>query len=489
MQHNYKLLLVDDDREWGITFISELSPLGFDIVFETQAENSVKRMSSDIDGVLLDIMWPVDTGGHVNRGKTTLQKIKLKYPNVPVIMLTNTMGSDYNKTDYPGAAFAYGKDSFESGDERVYLNFAELIKGEIKKRGALTSESARYGFIIGKNHFMESVCNAIDIASRTKEPALITGETGTGKESVARAIHKLSGCKGPLIIVNCGAFTETLLESELFGHEKGAFTGATGSRMGAFETASEGSVFLDEIGDAPVKVQVELLRVLQEGEIRRVGSSHPILVNSRIIAATNKNLDEEVSAGRFRKDLLYRMKVIQIHLPPLRERIDDIAELAEHFILKFNSKHLNDYKTPSLRKDVIALLQGYDWPGNIRELGNAVYSAALNTRSNWLLPCDFKIKESPADDSSAKYADEIITKFRDKEISFKEISDRINNGSPEMIRILRGICRWCYLKEKNLTEDLLVEYLGLNTRANVHRVLKDNAISTMILKQEFKNEP
>ncbi len=486
MSNKFRLLLIDDDQEWGHTFISELSPLDFDIHFETEAESALKRINLDKpDIILLDILWTTEDGSHVNKGKQTLKKIKNTYPDMPVIMLTNTMGSDFSETDYPGAVFPYGKDSFETGDKEAYARFAELIIGEIKKKACKVSADERYGFIVGKTPLLKEICKKIDVASTTKEPVLITGETGTGKELTAMAIHNHSGRRGTFITVNCGAFSETILESELFGHERGAFTGADKKRNGVFEAASEGTVFLDEIGDAPLKVQVELLRVIQSGEIKKLGSPMPISVNTRIIAATNKNLNEEIKNKRFRQDLLYRLKVIEIYMPPLRNRKEDILELAEHFIKKFNDEHKGSYKTPSLRKDVVALLQGYNWPGNIRELGKVIYSAALHTKSNWLLPSEFSLETNQMINSFAIDTVSIVSKFKNKEIDFNSITKRVAVGTLEMKAILEGICLWCYENEGRLTEELLVKYLGLNTRANVQRILSANSISTIKLKQQF----
>jgi len=205
---------------------------------------------------------------------------------------------------------------------------------------------------------------------------LITGESGTGKELVARALHVDSKrAQGPFVAVNCGAFVESLLESELFGHEKGAFTGAASTHKGAFERADGGTLFLDEIGDAPLAVQVKLLRALEEREIRRVGGREVIKVNVRLVSATNKNIDAMVSAGTFREDLLYRLNVVTLRIPPLRNRKEDIRKMADRFIAK--SAKENEKSIAAVHPDFYAALERYDWPGNVRQLRNIVESAVL----------------------------------------------------------------------------------------------------------------
>lgn len=451
MSDKYKLLLVDDDIEWGLTFQSELSRHGFEIIFETEAEKALKKIHSVTpDAVLLDIMWPEEKGGHVNKGKPTLAKLKRKRPDLPVIMLTNTMASDYNNTDYPGASFPYGKDSFEMGDKKAYTRFAELIKQEIEKAGKSVPASEKYGFIVGKTAAMKEVCKKIDVAVKTVEPVLITGETGTGKELVAKAIHKLSARKErPFLSLNCGALTETLLESEIFGHEKSAFTGADKQRRGLFETAEGGSIFLDEIGEASRNVQVKLLRVLQEKEILRVGSSEPIKIDVKVIAATNKVLDAEVKKGKFREDLLYRLKVLEIEMPPLRERKEDIEELVEHFIKKFNEKHEDSHKTHKLRADVLAELKNHNWPGNIRELEKTIYSAALNTKSNWLLSSDFSFAQDRDNYPNLLGNDDndLVSKFWAREIKLNDLGDYNKQRGLKQI-VIKLIERW--LNEKHV---------------------------------------
>ena len=225
-------------------------------------------------------------------------------------------------------------------------------------------------------------------------PVLIVGETGTGKELIARHIHQLSGRKGPFVAVNCGAISEQLAESELFGHEAGSFTGAVGRREGWFEAAHSGTLFLDEIGDLPLNLQVKLLRVLQEREVVRIGSRKPIPIDVRLVAATNVDLDDAVHAGHFRMDLLYRLNIAQVHLPPLRERTGDILPLAEYF-LGLYSQRLN-LPLPEITHATSQALQNYAWPGNIRELENVIHFALLVAGGAQIEPQHLKFSSAAA---------------------------------------------------------------------------------------------
>lgn len=242
---------------------------------------------------------------------------------------------------------------------------------EIKNLFEHLDERFKYENIVGKNKEIKQIINVLESVAQTDSSVLVTGESGTGKELAARAIHLNSHRRtGPFIAVNCSAFAESLIESELFGHEKGAFTGAIKSKIGRFELAQNGTLFLDEIGDLSITVQTKLLRVLETKEIERVGSNKPIKINTRIIAATNKDLEIEIEAGRFREDLYYRINVMNIHLPPLRERKDDLPILVNHFIEKFNEKFKRNIKHFS--SSAFDILMDYNWPGNIRELENVI---------------------------------------------------------------------------------------------------------------------
>ncbi len=256
---------------------------------------------------------------------------------------------------------------------------------ELRNLSEHLREKFRYDSIIGRNKKMEKVFTLLDSVSQTDSSVLITGESGTGKELVARAIHLNSPRRnGPFVALNCSAFAESLIESELFGHEKGAFTGAVRTKGGKFELAQDGTLFLDEIGDISPAVQTKLLRVLETRQFERVGGNRSIRMNVRLIAATNKVLHDEISAGRFREDLFYRINVINIHLPPLRERMDDFPLLVSHFISKFNDR----FGKMILRfsPEAYDVLAGYDWPGNVRELENVVEHAFVLSGGDVIQP-------------------------------------------------------------------------------------------------------
>jgi DNA-binding NtrC family response regulator len=239
--------------------------------------------------------------------------------------------------------------------------------------------------IVGSSEAMREVFRLTRLVSPTRASVLVVGETGTGKELIARAVHKLSPrADGPYVRVNCGALTESLLESELFGHVKGAFTGAIDNKTGRFEAAHGGTIFLDEISSMSAKLQVKLLRVLQENEFERVGESRTIRVDTRVVAATNQFLEDEIEAGRFRDDLYYRLNVVPVYLPPLRERREDIAPLARHFLERQSEENRLD--APEMTADFVKMLQAHDWPGNVRELENYVARALVLSRGAPLTP-------------------------------------------------------------------------------------------------------
>jgi DNA-binding NtrC family response regulator len=254
----------------------------------------------------------------------------------------------------------------------------------------LLKEYSEASGLIGHSHKMIEVYKEIALVAPSRSTVLITGESGTGKELVARALHRNSPRSGgAFVAVNCGAITETLLESELFGHVKGSFTGATSDKRGLFEEANSGTIFLDEIGETSLALQVKLLRALQEGEIRRVGSARSIRVDVRVLAATNRDLEHEVKEGRFREDLYYRLSVVTLHVPPLRERADDLRLLAAHALRQSREAGA---RATTISEEALATLSQYDWPGNVRELENTIAHAALYARGKVITPEDLPAK-------------------------------------------------------------------------------------------------
>ncbi len=395
-----RILLIDDEPGWCKLLKSGLQENSLEVEYETKAENALKAISSfKPNAVLLDVLF-----GNTSKGKSVYKHIIKNYPSLTVIMLSSTVADeDFILEDYPGCAFAYAKSQLNSGMDIIYREFAEKIRRAINNTDA-TSESLQkeFAFVIGKTKIMKKVCKDILSAATTNATILITGESGVGKGLIARAIKDKSkrGDK-QFITKSCTDFpNENILISELFGHEKGAFTGAEEGHQGIFEEASGGTVFIDEIGDTSLEAQGRLLRFLQEKIIRRMKGKKDIKVDVRIITATNKNLEGLIKIGEFREDLFYRLNQYKVHIPPLRERKEDIPELLAYFIGKFNKEDDKNILVETkkgemdyLRSDVLGLLRGYDWPGNIREFENTVRRAMINAgESNILLTNYFDIE-------------------------------------------------------------------------------------------------
>ena len=368
------ILVVDDEPNYLIVLSELLKEEGFEVITAQKGEDGLKIVQdTDLDLVITDMRMPGMDGLEL------LRAVKSYNNDLPVIMITAF--GEVEKAVVAMKAGAYNYLAKPFNNEELLLNIRKGIEhySLLRENLRLRDEArVRYGFasIVGKNDRMQEIYHLIEKVAPTSASVLITGESGTGKELVARAIHINSPReKAPFISVNCAALPETLLESELFGHERGAFTGATAMRKGRFELADTGTLFLDEIGDIPLPLQAKLLRVLQERSFERVGGTRPINVDVRIITATNRELKDEVDEGRFREDLYYRLNVLQIHMPPLRERTDDIPMLTHHFINKF-AEMLNK---PNLRisGEALRYLVYLPWEGNVRELENTIERAAI----------------------------------------------------------------------------------------------------------------
>ena len=361
--------MVDDEQNIRRMLIRVLSSEGYTIKEAANGLEALKKLEGEnCSLVLLDLKMP-----GLN-GIETLRKIKEYDPNLPVIMIS-AYGSITEAVEAMKlGALDYLIKPFDIEELKIMVERA-IKQYELKVENIYyrEEEEKRFNFeeIIGKSNSINRVLEMIKNVASTPATVLITGESGTGKELIARAIHKNSLRKdGPFVVVNCAAFSLNLLESELFGHEKGAFTGAISRRIGRFEMANGGTIFLDEIGEMELSIQTKLLRVLQEKEFERVGSSKTIKVDARILTATNKDLKREVKEGRFREDLFYRINVFNIDIPPLRERKEDIPLLVEHFINKYN-KILNK-RVKKVSAKAMDFLIDYNYPGNIRELENII---------------------------------------------------------------------------------------------------------------------
>jgi two-component system response regulator PilR (NtrC family) len=367
-----KILVADDEQSMREFLEIMLKKEGYKVSLASNGEEVAKLVENDLfDLVLLDIRMPkLD-------GITALKKIKANTPETIVIMITAYASADTAIKAMKEGAYDYITKPFKVDEIKLIIRNA-LEKKNLQKENILLKQAVRdrfhFGNIIGQSPKMVALYDLLEKVSPTKTNILITGESGTGKELVAKAIHYNSPRKEkPFVTLNCGAIPESLIESELFGHMKGAFTDAIATKKGLFEVADEGTIFLDEISELPLLMQVKLLRVLQDKEFKRVGGTEDIRVDVRIMAATNKELEEAVKEKRFREDLFYRLNVIQIKLPPLRDRREDIQILANHFLKKYSqelSKNISNISPEALQ-----ILLNYEYPGNVRELQNIIERA------------------------------------------------------------------------------------------------------------------
>jgi len=343
-----------------------------------------------IDLVLTDVKMPGMSGIQL------LEKIKEINPDIPVIIMT-AHGSVEKAVDaMHKGAYTFILKPFENQALIAHIAKAISVYRIVQENSILRDAiSSRYSFdnIIGKSKPMQEIYEIIKKVAPSNASFLVEGESGTGKELVAKSIHYNSLRKNkPLVIVNCSAFAETLLESELFGHEKGAFTGAITMKKGRFEISDQGTLFLDEIGELPISLQVKLLRVLQEKTIERVGGTLSIPIDFRLIAATNKNLEEEVENGRFREDLYYRLNVVKAVIPPLRERAEDIPLLIKHFIDKYTNGQHSASNVSEISPETVKILCDYQWKGNVRELENMIERCVILCSGNIITPSDLPLQ-------------------------------------------------------------------------------------------------
>ena len=389
MAKKANLLVVDDELIVRDSLDKWFREEGYDVTVAESAQDALTKMAAKrFDLALVDIKMPGIDGVELQRRMREID------PEMLVIIMTGYASVETAIAALKNGAYDYVSKPFDPDDiaHSVHnaLSHKRAEQENVRLRETVASV-VRPQEIVGQSAAMVRVFEAIQTVGPTDATVLITGESGTGKELCARAIHAASPRHyNPLVVIHCGALAETLLESELFGHEKGAFTGAQYRKKGSFEVAEGGSVFLDEIGDISLKTQTDLLRVLQEREITRVGSTHPIQVDFRCIAATNKKLEQLIEEGRFRPDLFYRLNVFQIQLPALRDRKGDVPILAEHFVRKFSAsmnKSINRVSPAAM-----ALLDRYQWPGNVRELENAVERAMVVAQEPEIREEDFALR-------------------------------------------------------------------------------------------------
>ena len=384
-----KILVADDEQNLRRVLVALLRREGHEIVQAASGLEAIERLG-DVDVVITDLRMPGADGMEVLRTATK------NFPHVPVIMITAYGSVGQAVEAIKAGAFDYIEKPFEQDSIRTIITKA--IGQAMANRSAPRATfyppgealpTGKYG-LVGTSDQMQAIFKIIEQVADTPSTVLITGESGTGKELVAKALHEQSSRKGePFIKINCAAIPKTLMESELFGYEKGAFTGATSSKPGRFELADGGTLFLDEIGEIPVEMQVKLLRAIQESEFERVGGIKTLKVNVRLITATNRDLEKEIQTGNFREDLYYRLNVVPLQIPPLRLRKGDVPLLVAHIIKKFNErlkKHIS-----GIADDALAALEVHTWPGNIRELENVLERTILFCKGERIERADLQL--------------------------------------------------------------------------------------------------
>ncbi len=379
-----RILIVEDNEGTRKAMVSVLSVEGHQILEAADGREGLRKaIEGEVDVVVSDMKMPEMDGLEM------LEKLKREKPDIEVIMVTA-----FGTIETAVTAMKNGAYNFIEKPIRDLGEIRELVRKALEKRNLVKENIAlrrqlrdkyRFDSIIGNSPKIAEIFQVVAQVAPTQATVLITGESGTGKELIANAIHYNSPrANKPFVKVNCSSLSESLLESELFGHEKGSFTGAVARRKGRFEIADGGTLFLDEIGTLTPAVQVKLLRVLQEHTFERVGANKPIKVDVRLVVATNRNLKDIMEAGEFREDLYYRVNVVNIEVPPLRERKEDIAILVGHFIGKYARK--NDRNVTALTDETLAILRAYDYPGNVRELENIIENAVVLAQTEEITP-------------------------------------------------------------------------------------------------------
>ncbi len=427
-----KILVVDDQKTVCYSLQRFLESEGYEVITTTNAKEAISLVDIEKpDLVIMDVRMPEMDG------LEALKRIKEKNPKIQVIMMTAFSTTEKAIEAMKAGAYEYLMKPFENDELLNCIKRAiktkEIMDATVAfdEMDTLTSSDR----IIGKSKKMVEIYKLVGRIAPSDATILITGESGTGKELIARAIyHHSKRSDRPFLAINCAAIPEGLLESELFGYEKGAFTGAEIKRIGKFEQYSGGTIFLDEIGDMSLNLQSKLLRVLQDGTFQRLGGTETIKTDVRIIAATNKNLDEMVKRGTFREDLYYRLNVIRIDVPPLRERKEDIKDLALYFVKKNNERLGKDIK--GITTDALNKLQEYSWPGNVRELENVIQRAMVFCKGDYLsLECIEELQSQPV--KTCLSIEEAIMNLVDtifKEGSPERFQDLINKIEVSMVK-------------------------------------------------------
>lgn len=450
------VLVVDDEKNYLVVLEDLLEDAGHEVLTASSGAEALEIVKQvPVDTVLSDIKMPGMSGMDL------LDHLLGLDADLPVILMTAFAEVDQAVDAMKKGALDHIQKPFDNRDVKRAVERGLEKRSLIKNIRFLEKElNSLWGSIVGESKAMEQVFSIMRRVADTPTTVLITGESGTGKELIARGIHRASSRASlPFVSINCAAMSETLLESELFGYEKGAFTGAASLKQGKFEFADKGSLFLDEVGDMSLSLQVKLLRVLQEQEFQRVGGNKDIQVDVRIIAATNKDLKDEVDAGRFRSDLFFRLNVVSIQVPPLRERRSDIPVLVAHFLGKFGAKLGRQIE--EVDPDVLSALYGYSWPGNVRQLENVIERAMVLSRGPKIMPEDLppEIRETPE-----------IEEGLDTLISWeKSLADTLDAIEERMIRQA--------LKKANNVQAQAAKTLGVS-RSNLQYKMKKYGLLT-----------
>ncbi|CAB5139887.1 Two-component transcriptional response regulator, LuxR family [Olavius algarvensis associated proteobacterium Delta 3] len=450
-----RILVVDDEPSMREVLEYMLQREGYSVICAQNGRKAIELLTKNrVDLMLCDIRLGDITGLEV------LRSCKSTNPDTVVIMISAYASTENAVEAMNIGAYDFVPKPFDIDEIKATVANALSRKTLDREKKFLDEElrkNLHFGKIVGNSPRMIYVYNMVRQVSKTSTSILITGESGTGKELVARAIHDESDRRAfPFMAINCGGIPETLMESELFGHKKGAFTGATQDKKGLFELADRGTVFLDEIGDLSFPIQVKLLRAVQEKVFKPIGTGEDIKVDIRIISATNKNLEEEVIAGRFREDLFYRLNVIEVKIPPLRERKGDLKSLAQHFLEKYSNEM--GKQVTKISSYAIDLLNKYDFPGNIRELENLIERSVALSNTNILLPDSLAM---------SVHKNRWIEGVKDRRFDLDEVSKGV-----ALDEILAEIER-AYLKkaleESNGNKNTAAELLGISYRSFRHR--------------------
>ena len=495
------ILVVDDDPAQRRLLQAAIERQGFATRMAEDGEQAIAQASDPaVDIVLLDLIMPGVSG------MEALEQIRKKREDLPVVVLTASGGIDtVVKAMQAGATDFFVK---PASPERILVSIRNALKvgeltGEVRRLKKRASGTMTFDDMVAGAPSMSKVIKMGKRAAKANIPVLILGESGVGKEVIARSIHGESDrASKPIITVNCGAIPENLVESILFGHEKGSFTGANERHMGKFQEADGGTLFLDEVGELPLDIQVKLLRALQESEVDPIGSKRTIKVDVRIVAATNKDLAKLVKEGLFREDLYYRLNVFPIEAPPLRERKEDVQALCKHFIARFNSEM--GRKVLGVSPDALMVLRSYEWPGNVRQLENMLYRAMVLCDGDYLTPEDFPQLEALKSEFNADATSQSAANGN-PEMEFAEIANSMNghhmlmpkvtaNGDePQFIPMFDdgGHLRTLEQIERDLIQYAIDLYAGHMTeiarrlgigRSTLYRKLKEYDLEESIIK-------